>query len=61
MYALEPYPRRGAGLLLSHCAALCDERPAAYARLEAAIGGDLARLLVAALTPRQGTRGSSSP
>jgi hypothetical protein len=61
MYALEPYPRRGAGLLLSHCDALCDERPRAYTRLEAAIGGELAKRLVGALTGRQGTRGSSSP
>jgi hypothetical protein len=39
-------------LLLEHCTALdrCDEaRPRAFARLEAAVGGRLARLLVGAL------------
>jgi hypothetical protein len=42
---------RGAVLLLEHCAALDqrDERPRAFARLEEAVGGRLARLLVGAL------------
>lgn len=48
-------------MLLSHCAALCDERPRAYDRLEQALGGDLTRLLLRALTGSQGRRGSSSP
>jgi len=43
---------RGAVLLLEHCAALDHRdaaRPHAYARLEEALGGRLARLLVGAL------------
>ena len=43
---------RGAVLLLEHCAALDDRdaaRPRAYARLEDALGGRLARLLLGAL------------
>jgi hypothetical protein len=56
-----PHTSRGAGLLLIHCAAVVDDRQPAYARLEEAIGRELARLLVFALTGRQGRRGSSSP
>jgi hypothetical protein len=55
--APEPHPNgRGAVLLLEHCAAiqrLDDPRPAAFARLEAAVGGRLARLLVGALVGDQ--------
>ena len=43
---------RGAARLLAHCAAverLSTGRRPAYARLEDAVGGDLARLLVGAL------------
>ena len=43
---------RGAVLLLEHCAALdhrAEARPHAYARLEEALGGRLARLLLGAL------------
>ena len=43
---------RGAALLLEHCAALDHRdtaRPQAYARLEEALGGHLARLLLGAL------------
>jgi hypothetical protein len=43
---------RGALLLLEHCAALEPRdasRPRAYARLEEALGGQLARLLLGAL------------
>jgi hypothetical protein len=43
---------RGAVLLLEHCAAFDhrdDARPRAYARLEEALGGRLARLLLGAL------------
>ena len=42
---------RGAVLLLEHCAALDrdEARPRAFARLEAAVGGRLARLLLGAL------------
>ena len=52
---------RGPRLLLVHCAALDSTRPSAIVRLEAAIGKELARLLVYALVGRQGRRGSSSP
>jgi hypothetical protein len=48
---------RGSDLLLQHCTALTDgvERPPAYRRLEQLVGGELARMLVAALAgPRHG-------
>ena len=61
VFPIQPYPHRGAGLLLSRCAALSGERPSAYQRLEHAIGDELARLLVFALSGSQGRRGSSSP
>jgi hypothetical protein len=48
-------------LLLVHCADVVENRQSAYARLEQALGGELARLLVFALAGRQGRRGSSSP
>jgi len=48
-------------LLLSHCAAFGVERPAPFARLEEQIGPQLAKLLVFALSGRQGRPGSSSP
>ena len=56
-------PDRGRGdhLLLVHCAAVGDAGPTAYARLEAAVGGELARLLLFALTGAHGRLGSSSP
>jgi hypothetical protein len=52
---------RGSHLLLVHCAALDSATPSAFARLEASIGKDLARLLVFALVGRQRRRGASSP
>ena len=62
MSVLKPQPQRGAGLLLVHCAAVCDEGgPTALTRLEQQIGADLARLLVWALVGPYGRRGSSSP
>ncbi|MFL5955113.1 MAG: hypothetical protein ACJ76I_13510 [Gaiellaceae bacterium] len=61
MSVLQPQPTRGAGLLLVHCAAIADERPSAYARLEQQLGRELARLLVVGLAGPQGRRGSSSP
>jgi hypothetical protein len=61
MSIAQPQPQRGASLLLVHCAAVNDERPSAYTRLEQAVGGELARLLVSALAAPQGLRGSSSP
>jgi len=61
MSVLQPHRTRGASLLLAHCAALADERESAYARLEHELGGELARLLVFALSGPHGRRGSSSP
>ena len=61
MNVLQPHQARGASLLLQHCAAVVDERESAYARLEHALGDDLARLLVFALSGPHGRRGSSSP
>jgi hypothetical protein len=52
-----PVPR----LLLAHCASFDDARPSAYARLEAELGDNFARMLVSALANPQGVRGSSSP
>jgi hypothetical protein len=60
MSTFEPQPARGTGLLLAHCAFL-GERPSAQMRLEAELGDEFARLLVAALATPQGRRGSSSP
>jgi hypothetical protein len=57
-------PGRGAGLLLAHCEALGNEnveRTPPFTRLEAVVGGELARLLVFALSGVHGRRGSSSP
>ena len=49
-------------MLLAHCSADFDERESAYTRLEHKLGGELARLLVVALSGAQtGRRGSSSP
>ena len=46
---------RGPDLLLAHCTALAQpagHRPPAFWRLEQAVGGELARLLVVALAGR---------
>jgi hypothetical protein len=56
-YDYAPVPR----LLLAHCASFDDARPSAYARLEAELGDNFARMLVSALASPQGVRGSSSP
>jgi hypothetical protein len=62
MSVLQPQPMRGAALLLVHCSPVADERESAFTRLEHVLGGELARLLVFALTGAQtGRRGSSSP
>jgi hypothetical protein len=58
---VQPHTSRGAALLLMHCAAVPEQRLSAYARLEQALGDELARLLVFAVAGRQGRRGSSSP
>jgi hypothetical protein len=52
---------RGNHLILVHCANVGQDRPPAYARLVAKVGGELARLLLFALTGSHGRRGSSSP
>jgi hypothetical protein len=52
--AASPTGRRGHALLLAHCSAVSrleEARPGAFERLEAQLGGDLARLLVNALVP----------
>jgi hypothetical protein len=56
-----PLPRgkRGSDLLLQHFTALSQsatQRPSAFIRLEQALGGELARLLVGALATRRGAR-----
>ncbi|HEX6763772.1 MAG TPA: hypothetical protein VF094_13325 [Gaiellaceae bacterium] len=56
-----PRTTRGSSLLLAHCGALARERETAYERLEDEVGGDLARLLVFALSGDHGRRGPSSP
>jgi hypothetical protein len=51
-----PAGGRGTDLLLAHCAALTrldDARAPASERLEHALGGDLARMLVLALASRR--------
>lgn len=66
--AAESPRRRGADLLLAHCAALdrrpverrAEHRPAAD-RLQEALGGDLAGRLVSALASRQRERPRGLP
>jgi hypothetical protein len=53
---------KGSELLLEHCRALSltpESRPPAFLRLEQALGGELARLLVGALASRRGARAGS--
>ena len=52
---------RGDHLILVHCAAVGRDRPSAHARLVDKLGGELARLLMFALTGSHERRGSSSP
>jgi hypothetical protein len=57
-----PQGDRGAALLIEHCTALtrvADERAPAFTRLEEAVGGELARLLVGALAGRRGHRAAA--
>jgi hypothetical protein len=54
-----PQGERGYELLLHHCASLTRvpaPRTPAFERLEQALGGDLARLLMVALARRRGAR-----
>jgi hypothetical protein len=58
-YRSLPQGERGSELLLEHCVALTDStasRPPAFHRLEQALGGELARMLVGALARRRGER-----
>jgi hypothetical protein len=48
-----PQGERGYELLRAALAEVDDSRPPAFRRLEQALGGDLARLLVGALSPRR--------
>jgi hypothetical protein len=57
--ASTPQSERGYELLLEHCAALTrasSARTPAFERLEAALGGELTRLLVVALARRHAAR-----
>ena len=49
---------RGYELLLAALTEVEDSRPPAFRRLEQAVGGDLARMLVGALAARRGGRGT---
>jgi hypothetical protein len=57
--ASSPHGERGSELLLEHCAALTrasSVRTPAFQRVEAALGGDLTRLLVVALARHRAAR-----
>jgi hypothetical protein len=59
-----PQGERGPELLLQHCTALnlaAIPRLSASVRLEQALGGELARLLVGALASRRGQRAGIVP
>jgi hypothetical protein len=59
-----PPGERGAELLLAHCAPPTDadlSRPPALLRLEEALGGELARLLVGAPATRRSVRAAVMP
>jgi hypothetical protein len=54
-----PQGERGVELLLQHCTSLTQvpaPRAPAFERLEEALGGELARLLMVALARRRGSR-----
>ncbi len=53
MYRLLPQGERGYELLRAALTEVDDSRPPAFRRLEQALGGDLARLLVGALATRR--------
>jgi len=52
---------RGDALLLAHCRLLAAPAPPPRRRLEGELGQRFASVLVAALVPQAGRRGSSSP
>jgi hypothetical protein len=51
-----PQGERGYELLLAALTEVDDSRPPAFRRLEQAVGGELARMLVGALAARRGGR-----
>jgi hypothetical protein len=51
-----PQGERGYELLRAALTEVDDSRPPAFRRLEQAVGGDLARMLVGALAARRGAR-----
>jgi hypothetical protein len=53
MTHLLPQRDRGYELLRAALVEVDDSRPPAFLRLEEAVGGELARMLVGALTPRR--------
>ena len=59
--SVDPQAARVPALLLMHCSEVDDARPSAYTRLQEELGDNFARVLVFALAPPQGRRGSSSP
>jgi hypothetical protein len=57
-----PQGERGSELLLEHCSLteFVERRTPAFHRLELALGGELARLLVGALARRRGDRAATA-
>jgi hypothetical protein len=53
MHRSLPQGEKGYELLLAALIEVDDSRPSAFRRLEQAVGGDLARMLVGALRPRR--------
>ena len=57
LHRFQPQGERGYELLLATLTEV-DSRPPAFRRLEQAVGGELARMLVGALAARRGGRGT---
>ena len=56
LHRSQPQGERGYELLLAALTEIEGSRPPAFRRLEQAVGGDLARMLVGALAARRGGR-----
>jgi hypothetical protein len=56
LHRSQPQGARGYELLLAALTEVEDSRPPAFRRLEQAVGGELARMLVGALAARRGGR-----
>jgi hypothetical protein len=56
LHRSQPQGTRGYELLLAALTEVEDSRPPAFRRLEQAVGGELARMLVGALAARRGGR-----